>query len=65
VFPDAHVPALSAKIKDLATGSLVLIVEAVYQDLKEQKVTKKSIEMKVKELAAKQNKIWVVNAQVS
>lgn len=42
----------------------MLIVEAIYQDLKEQKVKKNSIESKVKELAAKQNKIWVVKSEV-
>jgi chromatin assembly factor 1 subunit A len=61
-FPDALLPALLTRITALRTGSLVLIVEAVYQELKDQKVKKKSIEAKVREVAAKENKIWVVKA---
>lgn len=58
-FPEAHVPILVAKINELATGSIVLIVETLYQELKDHKVKKKSIEAKVKELAVKRGRVWV------
>lgn len=58
-FPEAHVPTLVAKINELATGSIVLIVETLYQELKDHKVKKNSIEAKVKELAVKKGRIWV------
>lgn len=59
LFPEAHVPILLAKINELATGSIVLIVETLYQELKDYKVKKNSIEAKVRELAVKKGKIWV------
>jgi chromatin assembly factor 1 subunit A len=58
-FPEAHVPILVAKINELATGSIVLIVETLYQELKDHKVKKKSIEAKVKEIAVKKGRVWV------
>lgn len=58
-FPEAHVPVLVAKINELATGSIVLIVETLYQELKDHKVKKNSIEAKVKELAVKRGRVWV------
>ncbi|KAF9646857.1 hypothetical protein BDM02DRAFT_3188474 [Thelephora ganbajun] len=58
-FPEAHIPILVAKINELATGSIVLIVEALYQELKDHKVKKNSIEAKVKELAVKKGRVWV------
>ena len=58
-FPEAHVPILLAKINELATGSIVLIVETLYQELKDHKVKKNSIEAKVRELAVKKGKVWV------
>lgn len=58
-FPEAHVPTLVAKINELATGSIILIVETLYQELKDHKVKKNSIEAKVKELAVKKGRIWV------
>ena len=58
-FPEAHIPTLIAKINELATGSIVLIVETLYQELKDHKVKKKSIEAKVRELAVKKGKFWV------
>jgi len=59
-FPETHIPTLVAKINELATGSIVLIVESLYQELKDHKVKKNSIEAKVKELAVKKGRIWVV-----
>ena len=59
-FPEAHVPTLVTKINELATGSIVLIVETLYQELKDHKVKKNSIEAKVKELAVKKGRVWVV-----
>jgi chromatin assembly factor 1 subunit A len=58
-FPEAHVPILVAKINELATGSIVLIVETLYQELKDHKVKKNSIEAKVRELAVKRGRVWV------
>ena len=58
-FPEVHVPILVAKINELATGSIVLIVETLYQELKDYKVKKNSIEAKVKELAVKKGRVWV------
>lgn len=58
-FPEAHVPILLAKIDELATGSIILIVETLYQELKDHKVKKNSIEAKVRELAVKKGKVWV------
>lgn len=58
-FPEAHIPILVAKINELATGSIVLIVETLYQELKDHKVKKNSIEAKVRELAVKKGKVWV------
>ena len=58
-FPEAHVPMLVAKINELATGSILLIVETLYQELKDHKVKKNSIEAKVKELAVKRGRVWV------
>jgi chromatin assembly factor 1 subunit A len=58
-FPEAHVPILIARINELATGSIVLIVETLYQELKDHKVKKNSIEAKVKELAVKKGRVWV------
>jgi chromatin assembly factor 1 subunit A len=58
-FPEAHVPILVSRINELATGSIVLIVETLYQELKGHKVKKNSIEAKVKEVAVKKGRIWV------
>ncbi|KAF9821680.1 hypothetical protein IEO21_00526 [Rhodonia placenta] len=61
-FPEAHLPLLLARINSLATGSLPYIVEAVHQELKEQRVKKNSIEAKIREVGekCKTKKIWVV-----
>jgi chromatin assembly factor 1 subunit A len=58
-FPEAHIPTLLAKIDELGTGSIVLIVESLYQELKDHKVKKNSIEAKVRELAVKKGRVWV------
>lgn len=58
-FPEAHVPGLVARINELATGSIVLIVETLYQELKDHKVKKNSIEAKVREIAVKKGRVWV------
>lgn len=58
-FPEAHVPTLITRINELATGSIVLIVETLYQELKDNKVKKNSIEAKVRELAVKKGRVWV------
>ena len=66
-FPDAHLPALLSKIETLATGSLISIVETVYQELKEHKVKKNAIEAKVREVGekCKDKKVWVIKPVVS
>lgn len=66
-FPEAHLPALLSKIETLATGSLISIVETVYQELKEHKVKKNAIEAKVREVGekCKDKKVWVVKPVVS
>jgi chromatin assembly factor 1 subunit A len=65
-FPEALVPTLLSKIRELSTGSLVLIVEAVYQDLKAQKVKKNSLEAKIREVSEKTGspKVWTVKPDV-
>jgi chromatin assembly factor 1 subunit A len=65
-FPEALVPTLLAKIRELSTGSFVLIVEAVYQDLKAQKVKKNSLEAKIREVSEKTGspKVWTVKPDV-
>jgi chromatin assembly factor 1 subunit A len=63
-FPEAHVPTLVARVNELATGSIVLIVETLYQELKDHKVKKNSIEAKVKELAVKKGRVWVAKPDV-
>ena len=62
-FPEAHVPLLVARINELATGSIILIVETLYQELKDHKVKKNSIEAKVKELAVKKGRIWIAKQE--
>ncbi|KZP20865.1 hypothetical protein FIBSPDRAFT_1044651 [Athelia psychrophila] len=63
-FPEVHLPALINKINTLATGSIILLVEAIFQELREHKVKKNSIEAKVKEIAekGKDKKIWVLKS---
>jgi chromatin assembly factor 1 subunit A len=63
-FPEAHIPILVARINELATGSIVLIVETLYQELKDHKVKKNSIEAKVRELAVKKGKVWVAKQDI-
>lgn len=65
-FPDAHMPFLIAKIKELDTGNLSFIVESVYKDLKNgtPTVKKNAIEAKVKEVGEKDKKVWTVKADV-
>lgn len=65
-FPDAHLPVLLSKIDTLATGSFMLIVESVWQDLKPFKVTKGAIDAKIREVGekCKEKKIWIVKPEV-
>lgn len=63
-FPEAHIPILVARINELATGSIVLIVETLYQELKDYKVKKNSIEAKVREIAVKKGRVWVANQNI-
>jgi chromatin assembly factor 1 subunit A len=64
-FPDIHMTTLVCKIDTLHAASLTFLVEAVYQDLKSQKVKKNSIEVKVKEIAEKcrEKKYWVLKPE--
>ncbi|KAF7295073.1 hypothetical protein MIND_01045600 [Mycena indigotica] len=62
VFPDAHMPHLLKCITNTQTASLPLLVDVIYQDLRDHKVKKNSIEAKVREVAekCKLQKVWVV-----
>jgi chromatin assembly factor 1 subunit A len=64
-FPEALVPTLLAKIKELSTGSLILIIEAAYQDLKTHKVKKNALEAKIREVSEKTGspKVWTVKPE--
>lgn len=61
-FPDTHLPFLLNKISELRMASFVLLVEAVYQELKVHKVKKIAIEAKIREVGekCKEKKVWVV-----
>lgn len=61
-FPDAHILVLVNKINQLHASSLTALVEAVYQDLREHKVTKVAIEAKIREIGEKcrDKRVWVV-----
>ncbi|EKM55675.1 uncharacterized protein PHACADRAFT_209196 [Phanerochaete carnosa HHB-10118-sp] len=68
-FPEASVPVLLAKIKELNTGSLAVIVEGVYKELNAL-VKKNAIEAKVREIGEKSRepgagKVWVVRSEVT
>lgn len=63
-FPEAHIPTLITRINELATGSIILIVETLYQELKDHKVKKNSIEAKVRELAVKKGRVWVAKQDI-
>lgn len=60
-FPEAHVPYLLKKVAHMGTGSLTLLVEAIYQDLKTHRVKKNAVEAKIRETCVKdQSHRWVV-----
>ncbi|KAJ7063141.1 chromatin assembly factor 1 subunit A-domain-containing protein [Mycena amicta] len=61
-FPDAHMPHLLNRITNTQTASLPILVDTIYQDLRDHKVKKNSIEAKVREVAekCKLKKVWVV-----
>ncbi|KAF7304672.1 hypothetical protein MKEN_01181300 [Mycena kentingensis (nom. inval.)] len=61
-FPDMHMPHLLSRIMNTATPSLPILVDTIYQDLRDHKVKKNSIEAKVREVAekCKIRKVWVV-----
>lgn len=61
-FPTMHLAFLESKITELATGSLVVILETVHHALREHKVKKKAIEAKIREIAekCKEKKVWVL-----
>lgn len=62
-------PALIAKIKELNTGSLAVIVEGVYKELNAV-IKKNAIEAKIREIGEKSKdaggggKVWVIKAEV-
>ncbi|KAJ6630666.1 chromatin assembly factor 1 subunit A-domain-containing protein [Mycena sp. CBHHK59/15] len=62
VFPDIHLAHLLDKISSAQIASLPILVDAIYQELRDQKVKKNSIEAKVREVAEKcrVKKIWIV-----
>lgn len=65
-FPDIHLPFLLNKISESRMASFMLLVEAVYQDLKVHKVKKIAIEAKIREVGekCKEKKVWIVKPTV-
>ncbi|TFY68897.1 hypothetical protein EVG20_g3365 [Dentipellis fragilis] len=64
-FPETHVPFLMNKIASLGTSSLAVLVDSIHQDLKAHKVKKNAIEVKVREICAKDSrKVWVVKDEI-
>ncbi|KZV69641.1 hypothetical protein PENSPDRAFT_735220 [Peniophora sp. CONT] len=64
-FPDTHLSYLQTKVSQMNTGSLPLLVDAVYQDLKVHKVKKNAIEAKIREVCAKSKgggAVWALKA---
>lgn len=66
IFPDALLPTLIAKIDQLKSGSMLLVVESTYQALKAQKVKKNAVEAKIRDICEKTGtpKVWTVKADV-
>ncbi|KAJ6496514.1 chromatin assembly factor 1 subunit A-domain-containing protein [Mycena vitilis] len=62
VFPEAHLAQLLDKITASPTASLPILIDTIYQDLRNHKVKKNCIEAKVREVAekCKVKKVWVV-----
>jgi hypothetical protein len=62
VFPEIHLAHLLDKITSSPTASLPILVDTIYQDLRDHKVKKNSIEAKVREVAekCKMKKVWIV-----
>ncbi|KAJ7470589.1 chromatin assembly factor 1 subunit A-domain-containing protein [Mycena latifolia] len=62
VFPEIHLSHLLAKITSAQTASLPILIDTIYQDLRDHKVKKNSIEAKVREVAekCKVKKVWIV-----
>jgi chromatin assembly factor 1 subunit A len=69
VFPDEHIQALLQGIQRCKTASLNVLVDTLYQELKQVKVKKNSIERKVREIAEKRldsdagTKIWTLKLE--
>ncbi|KAK2460579.1 hypothetical protein APHAL10511_007049 [Amanita phalloides] len=63
-FPDTYLPFLLTKITTLQAGSITFLVEAIYQELRGNKVKKNAIEAKVREVAekCKESRIWVIKS---
>ena len=53
-------------MEELATGSLLGIIEAVHRELQVHKVKKNAIEAKIREIGekCKERKIWVVKPEL-
>jgi chromatin assembly factor 1 subunit A len=68
-FPEEHIQALLHGIQRCKTASLNVLVDTLYQELKQVKVKKNSIERKVREIAEKRldsdlgSKIWTVKLE--
>ncbi|KAJ7694195.1 chromatin assembly factor 1 subunit A-domain-containing protein [Mycena rosella] len=62
VFPEIHLSHLLTKITTAQTASLPILIDTIYQDLRDHKVKKNSIEAKVREVAekCKVKKVWIV-----
>ncbi|KAJ7172649.1 chromatin assembly factor 1 subunit A-domain-containing protein [Mycena filopes] len=62
MFPDIHMTHLLDKINTSSIASLPILIDTIYQGLKDHKVKKNSIEAKVREVAekCKVKKVWIV-----
>ncbi|THU99389.1 hypothetical protein K435DRAFT_827736 [Dendrothele bispora CBS 962.96] len=61
-FPQAHLNVLVDKVNTLQANNLTVLVEAIYQELREHNVKKNAIEAKIREIGekSKEKKFWVI-----
>jgi chromatin assembly factor 1 subunit A len=66
-FPEAHITYLCDKVAQMRTGSLPVLVDAIYQDLRVHKVKKNAIEAKIREVCSKDARgaIWAIKSDQS
>ncbi|KAK7466897.1 hypothetical protein VKT23_003961 [Stygiomarasmius scandens] len=63
-FPEVHLNVLIDKVNTLQANNLTVLVEAVYQELREHNVKKNAIEAKIREIGekSKEKKFWIIKA---